>query len=138
MRAYPALITRVVDGDTVDAVVDLGFDLKWTKRIRLYGIDTPETRTSDADEKARGLRAKHALEERLRATQYRVELRVPTEAHVDKFGRVLGQLWQQRDRSIDGESDEPVDVNLNRWLIDHGYARSYFGQSKLDTATRSS
>lgn len=129
MRAYPAFITRVVDGDTVDAVVDLGFDLKWTKRIRLYGIDTPETRTSDADEKARGLRAKHALEERLRATQYHVELRVPTGAHVDKFGRVLGELWQN--------GEEPV-TNVNRWLVDRGFARSYFGQSKIATDSTSS
>jgi len=111
-REYPAKIIRVVDGDTVDAEIDLGFDITLRKRVRLYGIDTPESRTSDPVEKRFGLLATHELNTRLQDTDYYVSLKTFGE---DKFGRVLGELWQ-------------LNENLNQWLVDEHHAVAYTGE----------
>jgi micrococcal nuclease len=102
-------VHKVVDGDTIDADIDLGFDISLTKRIRLAGVDTPESRTTDAKEKALGLEVKEWLKKKLVKT----ELPDSTE----KYGRILGRLF------ADG-------VCLNDRMIAEGYAWEYDGGTK--------
>jgi len=102
-------VIKVVDGDTVDALIDLGFKTFVHKRIRLHGINTPETRTRDKKEKKRGLAAKARLKEMLKQKDLCV-----VSHGVGKFGRVLGELV------ADGE-------NINKLLIQEGHAVPYFG-----------
>jgi len=119
MYNYRAVVRRVVDGDTVDVDIDLGFDV-WLKdqRIRLYRIDTPEKRTRDPLEKRAGLLASRAVSEMLP-----VDSSIEIYTHKDatgKYGRILGELYTE-----DG-------VCVNDWLVDHRYAVEYTGQSKED------
>lgn len=117
MYEYNCGITRVVDGDTVDAEIDLGFDIIYKSRVRLYGIDTPESRTRDLDEKARGkLAAKFLSDAILHADTLVIQTKLDKKG---KFGRVLGVLV------ADG-------VDLNQALIDNHLAVAYTGQSKND------
>ena len=113
MYKYNAKLDRVVDGDTVDALVDLGFDT-WKKvRIRMMGMNAPESRTRDLEEKARGLAAKDRLAEILELEN---EGKFILQSHgVGKYGRCLGTLWV----------DETVDVN--KTLISEGHAVEYHG-----------
>jgi|TARA_B100000035_G_scaffold52148_1_gene40700 micrococcal nuclease len=116
---YKCDITRVVDGDTVDAEIDLGFDIIFKSRIRLYGIDTPESRTSNKDEKARGkLAAKFLSDSILHADNIVVQTKLDKKG---KFGRVLGVIVAD-------------DVDLNQALVDNYHAVPYTGQSKTLTA----
>jgi len=110
MYKYNAKLDRVVDGDTVDALVDLGFDT-WKKvRIRMHGMNAPESRTRDLEEKKRGLAAKARLIELLGDGNFILQ------SHgVGKYGRCLGTLW----------IDETVDVN--KTLISEGHAVEYHG-----------
>ena len=111
MFIYNAKCLRVVDGDTVDATVDLGFDT-WKKiRIRLVGINTPETRTRDLEEKAKGLAAKNFLIDLLK--KHNNEFVLHSQG-VGKYGRCLGNLFL-------GE------VNVNDLLINEGHAVEYQG-----------
>tara|TARA_Y100000592_G_scaffold28747_1_gene45788 strand:- start:1247 stop:1591 length:345 start_codon:yes stop_codon:yes gene_type:complete len=111
MFIYNAKCLRVVDGDTVDATVDLGFDT-WKKiRIRLVGINTPESRTRDLEEKARGLAAKNFLVDLLK--KHNNEFILHSQG-VGKYGRCLGNLFL-------GE------VNVNDLLINEGHAVEYQG-----------
>ena len=90
MYEYNCEIKRVVDGDTVDVIIDLGFDIFYKSRVRLYGIDTPESRTRNKDEKVRGLMSKQYLIDELEKGQ------VVIKTHKDKkgkFGRVLGEMY---------------------------------------------
>ena len=117
MYEYSCGITRIVDGDTVDAEIDLGFDIIYKSRVRLYGIDTPESRTRDLDEKARGkLAAKFLSDAILHADTLVIQTKLDKKG---KFGRVLGVLV------ADG-------VDLNQALIDNHLAVAYTGQSKDD------
>ena len=117
MYEYRCKILRVVDGDTVDVDIDLGFGVWLHKeRVRLYGIDTPESRTSDVQEKFYGQRAKAFLEKWVTAGD--VTLRTKTYDAKGKFGRILGELWYA------GEH------NINQKLIDNHHAVAYHGQSK--------
>ena len=119
MYEYKCEITRVVDGDTVDAEIDLGFDIVYKSRVRLYGIDTPESRTSNKDEKARGkLAAKFLSDNILHADNIVIQTKLDKNG---KFGRVLGVIV------ADG-------VDLNQALIDNYHAVPYTGQSKTLTA----
>ena len=118
MYEYKVKITRVVDGDTVDAEVDLGFDTFIKDRIRLMGLDTPESRTRNKKEKALGLAAKAYLKELLRENKGDIILRTSKEGK-GKFGRILGTLL-----IYDGMT------SVNQMLIDEGHARDYFGGSK--------
>ena len=118
MYEYKVKITRVVDGDTVDAEVDLGFDTFIKDRIRLMGLDTPESRTRNKKEKALGLAAKAYLKELLKENKGDIILRTSKEGK-GKFGRILGTLL-----IYDGKT------NVNQMLIDEGHARDYFGGSK--------
>ena len=117
MYKYNAEIVRVVDGDTVDAMVDLGFKIFKKIRIRLYGINTPETRTRDLEEKKRGLAAKDRLIEILKTTDNRVVL----ESHgVGKYGRCIVELWYN-----DNE------LSIQQQLILEGHGVRYTGGSSL-------
>ena len=118
MYEYKVKITRVVDGDTVDAEVDLGFDTFIKDRIRLMGLDTPESRTRNKKEKALGVAAKAYLKELLKENKGDIILRTSKEGK-GKFGRILGTLL-----IYDGKT------NVNQMLIDEGHARDYFGGSK--------
>jgi micrococcal nuclease len=124
---YNAEVIRVVDGDTVIARADLGFDL-WKKvNIRLYGINTPETRTRDLNEKAAGNRAKERLIELLEANDNSFILE---SNGLDKYGRSLGILWTGYHdvETYEGISeDRPVNISLNDLLVLEGHAVEYFG-----------
>ena len=119
MYTYKAKLQRVVDGDTFDATIDLGFDVFVKKRIRFAGINAPESRTRDLEEKARGLKAKdrvkNILEENENFTLHSEEL--------GKFGRVLGKIYLDK---LDGK-DCLTQVCLNELLIKEKHAIEYFG-----------
>ena len=115
-------IKKVLDGDTIDVVIDLGFDLAKTERVRIAGVDTPEKRTRNLEEKALGLDATNWLKEKLNQTiKGEDELVVRTElvGGVGKYGRLLGWLYV-------GDSD----ISLNEKMITEGYAHSYDGGTK--------
>ena len=111
-------IHKVVDGDTIDADIDLGFDISLTKRIRLAGIDTPESRTADANEKKYGIESKEWLKNRC---QFAKDIIIKTELpdSTEKYGRIIGHLY------INGEA-----TSLNEQMIDAGYALAYDGGTK--------
>ncbi len=115
-------INRVVDGDTIDVTIDLGFDLYKKERVRVAGVDTPEKRTRNLEEKALGIDAtawlKGKLEETIKGDE---ELLIRTELKggVGKYGRLLGWLYV-------GDSD----VSLNEQMITEGYAHAYDGGTK--------
>ena len=115
-------IKKVVDGDTIDVVIDLGFDLMKTERVRIAGVDTPEKRTRDLEEKALGLDATNWLKEKLTETiKGDEELTIRTElvGGTGKYGRLLGWLYV-------GDSE----VSLNKQMIAEGYAWEYDGGAK--------
>jgi micrococcal nuclease len=111
-------VHKVVDGDTIDADIDLGFDISLTKRIRLAGIDTPESRTTDVKEKALGLEVKEWLKKRL---EFAKDIIIKTELpdSTEKYGRIIGHLY------INGE-----EVSINNQMISDGYAWEYDGGTK--------
>ena len=111
-------INKVVDGDTIDADIDLGFDISLTKRIRLAGVDTPESRTADANEKKYGLDSKDWLKHRL---EFAKDIIIKTELpdSTEKYGRIIGHLF------INGE-----ETSLNDQMIVEGYAWTYDGGTK--------
>jgi|TARA_R100000084_G_C4530468_1_gene90942 micrococcal nuclease len=117
MYTYKAKLDRVIDGDTIDVNMDLGFDISVHKRIRLAGIDTPESRTRDLEEKKRGLASKARLIELLDKGDLVVE-----STDVGKYGRVLGVLH------IYPEDNLPF--NINEKLVEEGYAVEYHGGKK--------
>ena len=122
-------IEKIVDGDTIDVVIDLGFDVCTRQRVRLLGIDTPESRTSDKEEKKYGLLSKKKLKEWcMKAVEsdkddIEIELRCPEADSRGKFGRVLAEVWVR---------EEGTWTNVNQWLIDNYYAVAYVGQNKAD------
>ena len=113
MYTYKAKVTRVVDGDTVDALIDLGFDTHVKKRIRLYGMDAWESRTRNKEEKGKGLAAKARLKEILKETNNEFIL---VSYGVGKFGRCLGELFL----TMDSDS-------INNQLVSEGHAKKYYG-----------
>ena len=116
MYQYKVKLDRVIDGDTIDCYIDLGFDINTKKRVRFAGINTPESRTRDLEEKKRGLAAKARLKEILGGAG-----EIHLDSHgVGKYGRVLGQLH------ISDESS-PTMLNVNELLIKEGHAVEYHG-----------
>ena len=113
MYTYKAILDRVVDGDTVDALIDLGFDTHVKKRIRLYGMDAWESRTRDKEEKVKGLAAKARLIQILDENNNEFIL---VSHGVGKFGRCLGELF------ITSDSD-----SINNQLVSEGHAKKYNG-----------
>ena len=115
-------INRVLDGDTIDVTIDLGFDLYKKERVRVAGVDTPEKRTKNLEEKALGIDATNWLKEKLESTiAGDDELSVRTElvGGVGKYGRLLGWLYLG-----DGS------LSLNEQMIEEGYAWAYDGGTK--------
>ena len=111
-------IAKVVDGDTIDANIDLGFDICLSKRIRLAGIDTPESRTKDEYEKKLGLESKEWLKKHLEGAK---DILIKTELpdSTEKYGRIIGHLY------INGE-----EISVNNKMITEGYAWEYDGGTK--------
>mgnify|MGYP000607034096 FL=1 len=124
MYEYRVKIVKIVDGDTVDVDIDLGFGV-WLKkeRIRMFGIDTPESRTRDLDEKKYGLMAKDYIT-RLLDDEGGIVLKTHKDAE-GKYGRILGELWRTTDFA---------DTSINDLMIKNHHAVSYHGQSKDDIA----
>ena len=118
MYEYNCKVERVVDGDTVDVVLDLGFNILHKCRVRLYGIDTPESRTRNLDEKVRGKMASAFLKKAIEEGE-KVCIQTKLKDSRGKFGRVLGDVV------VDG-------VNINQSMVDNHHAVKYFGQSKDD------
>ena len=129
---YNGTLVKVLDGDTIDCYIDLGFDLKIKKRIRYMGIDTWESRTRDLDEKAKGLLAKARNKELLEAGVFKI-----VSFGTGKFGRVLGEIFVFPD-SVGHEVSENIDrssdglVSINDILIEEGHAYEYSGGKKKD------
>ena len=120
MYNYNATCVKVVDGDTIDAEIDLGFDIKVTKRIRLGGINAPESRTRNKVEKKLGLAAKERLKEMMEGAANCFELE---SQEIGKFGRVIGRLLIDK---IAGK-DVITKVCVNDCLVKEGHAVEYDG-----------
>ena len=119
---YKAKLEKVIDGDTVDALIDLGFDTWVKKRIRYKGIDTWESRTKDLDEKKLGLAAKDRNKELLESVSSKPGYFRLRSHGVGKYGRVLGEVFV---KDIEG-----IEYNVNQTLIDEGHAYVYDGGKK--------
>jgi micrococcal nuclease len=116
---YVKKVTKVVDGDTIDVDIDLGFDISFSSRVRLAGIDTPESRTRDLAEKALGLQSKEYLAKHLKDAKS-VVIKTEKINSTEKFGRVLGWVY------VNGDT-----VSLNDMMINDGYAWGYMGDTKV-------
>jgi micrococcal nuclease len=120
MHEYRCKVVKIIDGDTVDVDIDLGFGVWMRKqRIRMYGIDTPESRTGDLEEKKYGLAAKEFLTGMLDDKGG-----IILKTHKDgkgKFGRILGEMWRTSDFA---------DQSINNYMIEKHHAVAYYGQSK--------
>ena len=119
---YRSKLERVVDGDTVDALIDLGFDTWVKKRIRYKGIDTWESRTKDLDEKKLGIAAKDRNKELLESVSSKPGYFRLKSHGVGKYGRVLGEIFI---KDIEG-----IEYNVNQTLINEGHAYEYEGGKK--------
>lgn len=109
-------IVKIIDGDTFDCIMDLGFDVLLEARVRMYGIDTPESRTRDLEEKKFGLLAKDWLGNHLNDS---IIISTELDNEKGKFGRVLGTVWAEG-------------ININEKMIDEHMAVRYHGQAKSD------
>ena len=119
MYTYKISLLKVVDGDTIDAEIDLGFDIKVKKRIRFMGINAPESRTKDLEEKARGLAAKDRVKQLLDGCD-----NIQLKSHgIGKFGRCLGEIMLD---TVDGQERLTLE-SLNKILINEGHATEYHG-----------
>ena len=116
---YVRKVEGVVDGDTIDVLIDLGFDILFASRVRLAGIDTPESRTKDLVEKALGLEAKEYLKKALKDAKS-VIIKTEKMDSSEKYGRILGWVY------TDGNT-----VSLNDMMINDGYAWGYLGDTKV-------
>jgi micrococcal nuclease len=116
---YVRKVENVVDGDTIDVLIDLGFDILFSSRVRLAGIDTPESRTKDLKEKALGLESKEYLKKALKDAKS-VVIKTEKMDSSEKYGRILGWVY------INGDT-----VSLNDMMINDGYAWGYLGDTKV-------
>lgn len=116
---YVRKVENVVDGDTIDVLIDLGFDILFQSRVRLAGIDTPESRTKDLKEKALGLESKEYLKKTLKDAKS-VVIKTEKMDSSEKYGRILGWLY------INGDT-----VSVNDTMINDGYAWGYLGETKV-------
>jgi micrococcal nuclease len=116
---YVRKVENVVDGDTIDVLIDLGFDILFASRVRLAGIDTPESRTKDVAEKALGLEAKEYLKKALKDAKS-VVIKTEKMDSSEKYGRILGWVY------VDGNT-----ISLNDMMINDGYAWGYLGDTKV-------
>lgn len=119
MYIYRCRVNKVLDGDTVDIDLDLGFNIILAnQRVRMAGVDTPESRTSNEEEKPRGLLSKKKLGEKLPVGAWVKIKTLRADSNDDKFGRILGEFILE-----DG-------TQVNQWLIDNNYAVKYMGENK--------
>ena len=116
---YNATVSRVVDGDTIDVVLDLGFDILLKGRVRFHGMNAPESRTRDMEEKMRGLEAKTYVENWIDGHDGKIIIQTSLDER-GKFGRILGRILCP---------DDECDC-LNADMIHHGYAEPYFGGAR--------
>jgi micrococcal nuclease len=116
---YVKKVTKVVDGDTIDVEIDLGFDISFSSRVRLAGIDTPESRTTDKMEKALGLEAKSYLKNQIESAKT-VVIKTEKMDSSEKYGRILGWLF------LDGSN-----ISMNEKMIEDGHAWGYLGDTKV-------
>jgi micrococcal nuclease len=116
---YVKKVTKVVDGDTIDVEIDLGFDISFSSRVRLAGIDTPESRTRDKIEKALGLEAKAYLKSQIDSAKT-IVIKTEKMNSSEKYGRILGWLF------LDGS-----EVSMNEKMISDGHAWGYLGDTKV-------
>ena len=116
---YVRKVEAVVDGDTIDVLIDLGFDILFSSRVRLAGIDTPESRTTDKAEKVLGLEAKEYLKSKIKDAK---DVIIKTEKmdSSEKYGRILGWVY------LDGSK-----ISINEQMIADGYAWGYLGDTKV-------
>jgi micrococcal nuclease len=112
-------VTKIVDGDTIDVEIDLGFNISYAQRVRLAGIDTPESRTRDKVEKVLGLESKQRLKDILDKAQL-VVIKTELPDSSEKYGRILGWLF------VDG-----AEKSVNEALVADGYAWRYLGDTKV-------
>jgi micrococcal nuclease len=112
-------ILKVVDGDTVDVDIDLGFRISYSQRLRLAGIDTPESRTTDKLEKTLGLESKEYLKYKLKDAK-KIVVKTEKPDSSEKYGRILGWIY------LDGN-----DKSINEQMIEDGYAWGYMGETKV-------
>ena len=112
-------VKNVVDGDTIDVIIDLGFDILFSSRVRLAGIDTPESRTTDKAEKALGVEAKEYLKKHLKDAKT-IVIRTEKMNSSEKYGRILGWVY------LDGSK-----ISINEQMIADGYAWGYLGDTKV-------
>ena len=120
MYEYKCKVKRVVDGDTMDVILDLGFDVHHAVRVRLAGIDTPESRTRDKDEKARGKLSKAFLKESIKGKK--IVLKTKIKDSRGKFGRVIAEVW--------AEFEKGSLRNINELMIKECYAVKYNAENK--------
>jgi micrococcal nuclease len=120
MYTYQCTVIKIIDGDTIDVDIDLGFNVKlYKQRVRLYGIDTPESRTRDLEVKKRGLLSKEFLK-----TQAPIGSKITLKSlERGKFGRILGTIWKDMPDLINTDS-------LNDVMIKNHYAVPYYGGNK--------
>ena len=116
---YVKKVNKVVDGDTIDVDIDLGFDISFSSRVRLAGIDTPESRTTDKMEKTLGLESKEYLKKSIDASKT-VVIKTEKMDSSEKYGRILGWVF------LDGS-----EVSINQKMINEGYAWGYMGETKV-------
>jgi len=116
---YVRKVENVVDGDTIDVLIDLGFDILFQSRVRLAGIDTPESRTKDLAEKALGLESKEYLKKHLKDAKS-VVIKTEKMDSSEKYGRILGWLY------VNGDTE-----SINDKMINDGYAWGYMGDTKV-------
>ena len=116
---YVRKVENIVDGDTIDVLIDLGFDILFASRVRLAGIDTPESRTKDLAEKALGLESKEYLKKSLKDAKS-VVIKTEKMDSSEKYGRILGWVY------VDGNT-----ISLNDMMINDGYAWGYLGDTKV-------
>ena len=112
-------VSKIVDGDTIDVEIDLGFDISFSSRVRLAGIDTPESRTTDKAEKVLGLEVKDRLKKLIDSAKV-IVIKTEKMDSSEKYGRILGWLF------LDG-----AEKSVNEALIADGYAWAYMGETKV-------
>ena len=112
-------VKNVVDGDTIDVIIDLGFDILFSSRVRLAGIDTPESRTTNKAEKVLGLESKDYLKKHLKDAKS-VVIKTEKMNSSEKYGRILGWIY------VNGDTE-----SLNDKMINDGYAWGYLGETKV-------
>ena len=111
---YRMKVTKVVDGDTFDIVIDLGFDTLRKGRVRLYGVNTPESRTTNLEEKKMGLAAKEFTDQWIKKAGSKIKIETILDKN-EKYGRILARVWNE------------VGACLNTDIVSAGLAREYFG-----------